>query len=79
MIIALAILILIICIVAVAVPKVGTVKQVILTETELAEYELTISNAEMPLHNTIVFSESGLKDKLNDAMWTVKQSSRREL
>jgi hypothetical protein len=50
-----------------------------MTEDELAEYELTISNSEMPLHNTIVFSETGLKNKLIDAMWAVQSTSRRNL
>jgi len=43
-----------------------------MTEDELSDFELTISNDEMPLHNTIVFSESGLKDKLDDAMWALE-------
>tara|TARA_B110000285_G_C14928717_1_gene516302 strand:+ start:247 stop:378 length:132 start_codon:yes stop_codon:yes gene_type:complete len=43
-----------------------------MTEEDLSEYELTISKSEMPLHNTVVFSETGLKDKLDDVMWSIE-------
>lgn len=66
-----SVLILIAMILVAAMTQVGTIKQVILSEEELTEYEVEISSATMPLHNYVKFSQSDLKDKLDSALWAV--------
>lgn len=68
-IVVLSVLILFVMILLAAMTQVGTIKQVILSEEELTEYEVEISAATMPLHNYVKFSQTDLKDKLDTALW----------